>query len=232
MLGEVDMSERSCATEIFCLKIDGRESLVSLRGSLSEFCGRIEAHPGESVGLIEINEGQTTIPWPGDITVQDANHWERAIRRLEQCRAIVVTTVRGECGGATLDFLLASDFRIAAPSFCLRLPVNKGQFWPGMGLYRIVQQIGVIRARQIVLWQPSLTAEGCYSAGLVDELNENLQGAAHNVISRIDGKKGAELAIRKRLILEAESSPYDEALGTHLAACDRELRRIREADLA
>ncbi|MEK8174877.1 hypothetical protein NKH77_54940 [Streptomyces sp. M19] len=36
-----------------------------------------------------------------------------------------------------------------------------------------------------------------------------------------------ELAVRRQLLLEAASVEYDEALGVHLAACDRELRRLR-----
>jgi isomerase DpgB len=38
-----------------------------------------------------------------------------------------------------------------------------------------------------------------------------------------------ETALRRQLLIEAGSAGYDEALGIHLAACDRELRRLRQA---
>jgi isomerase DpgB len=36
---------------------------------------------------------------------------------------------------------------------------------------------------------------------------------------------GAELAIRRQLVLEAATTTFEDALGMHLAACDRALRR-------
>jgi len=226
MLDNYSQVEPSNAAEIFTLKIEGAESLTTLCSLVGDLCGRIDAHAGPSIAVVELQGGHATIPWPGNITVQDANRWERAIRRLEHCCAIVITTARGECGGAALDFLVASDFRLASPSFHLCLPVNKGQFWPGMNTYRLVQQIGIVRARQIVLSEHSMTAERCLSLGLIDELTDDIKAIVDGVVSRIERQDGAEMAIRRRLLLEATSAPYDEALGTHLAACDRELRRL------
>lgn len=223
--------EMSRAPAVFNLRINGNESLTAVCTSIGNLCASIEDYGQDSVAVVQIEDFQAAASWPGDITVQDANRWERAIRRLEHCSAIVITTTRGECSGATLDFLLVSDYRIAAPDLNLHFPINIGQFWPSMGIHRLVQQVGLVRARQIVLWQPSMAAEPCLLAGLVDELDEDLRAATVRMISRINGKKGSELAIRRRLLLEALSSPYEEALGTHLAACDRELRRMREADL-
>jgi isomerase DpgB len=36
---------------------------------------------------------------------------------------------------------------------------------------------------------------------------------------------GADLAIRRQLVLEAANTAFEDALGVHLAACDRALRR-------
>ena len=35
---------------------------------------------------------------------------------------------------------------------------------------------------------------------------------------------GRELAIRRRLLLDATTTSYEDALGAHLAACDRAVR--------
>ncbi|MFD0493628.1 hypothetical protein [Streptomyces rhizosphaericus] len=40
---------------------------------------------------------------------------------------------------------------------------------------------------------------------------------------------GREAGIRRRLLTEAASAEYQDALGAHLAACDRELRRLRNS---
>jgi isomerase DpgB len=36
---------------------------------------------------------------------------------------------------------------------------------------------------------------------------------------------GAELAIRRQLLLDAPTVSFDDALGVHLAACDRAIRQ-------
>ena len=41
--------------------------------------------------------------------------------------------------------------------------------------------------------------------------------------------EGAELAIRRQLMLEAPTATFEDALGVHLAACDRSLRRLAVA---
>jgi len=37
---------------------------------------------------------------------------------------------------------------------------------------------------------------------------------------------GKEVAIRRQLLLDAAQHSFEEALGAHLAACDRALRRV------
>jgi len=218
--------EKVYPPELFALSVGRNQSLTSACSSLNEFSAIIESHEGQSVALVQLEDGAPT-PWPGDISVQDANRWERAIRRLEHSAAIVITTASGRCGGTALDFLLVSDYRIAGPDFNLELPINSGQFWPGMAIHRLVQQVGLARARQIVLWGQSMDVHLCLSTGLIDEVSEDFASATARLTSLVTGRKGSELAIRRRLLLEATSAPYEEALGPHLAACDRELRRLR-----
>jgi isomerase DpgB len=43
-----------------------------------------------------------------------------------------------------------------------------------------------------------------------------------------DGSAMSELAVRRRLLLEAPSATFEDALGAHLAACDRLMRRHRQ----
>ncbi|GAA2591377.1 enoyl-CoA hydratase-related protein [Streptomyces axinellae] len=57
-------------------------------------------------------------------------------------------------------------------------------------------------------------------------------GAVRRAVSRFAAVRGAELAVRRRLLLDGPSSDIDDALGAHLAACDRELRLREDADPA
>ena len=60
--------------------------------------------------------------------------------------------------------------------------------------------------------------------GLLDATESDLDTALGQFVGDLSRHPRAELAIRRRLLLEAPSTSYEEALGTHLAACDRTLR--------
>ncbi|MER5527213.1 enoyl-CoA-hydratase DpgB [Streptomyces sp. NPDC002677] len=170
--------------------------------------------------------------WPGAVSVSDVNRWERAVRRLERLSAMTIVVAQGACGGPALDLLLAADFRIAAPDLQLMLPVNDGHVWPGMALHRLVQQLGLSRARQIVLWGDDIPVRRAVELGLVDQVAEDLPEAVHTARLLMGRISDEELAVRRRLLLEATATEYDDALGAHLAACDRELRRLAAGDTA
>jgi isomerase DpgB len=212
---------------VFNLDLTGETKLPNLTVKVDAFCADVEQH-GREAALVVVHPDHdfAETPWPGAVDIQDASRWERAIRRLERLSAIIITAARGCCGGAATDVFLISDFRVVTRDFSLRLPINHGQFWPGMSLYRLVHQVGIARARQIVLWGRTLDATQCLQAGLVDEVVHELDSALADLLPRIGRQPAGEVGIRRRLLLEAISSPYEDALGAHLAAADRELRRI------
>jgi isomerase DpgB len=61
---------------------------------------------------------------------------------------------------------------------------------------------------------------------LVDEIVADPEEAARAAIIMLGRIAGTDLAIRRQLLAEALSVSYEDALGAHLAACDRELRRL------
>ncbi|WSQ12848.1 enoyl-CoA hydratase/isomerase family protein [Streptomyces sp. NBC_01231] len=164
--------------------------------------------------------------WPDGVTVQEVKRWERAVRRLEQLENTTVAVAEGTCGGAALDLLLAVDYRIGRPGLRLLLPVNDGHFWPGMSLYRLVRHIGPARARRIVLWDSVIELSDAAALGIVDQVAEDLAEAVRTATARRGRLSDRETPIRRRLLEEAVSAAYEDALGVHLAACDRELRRL------
>ncbi|MDT0345440.1 enoyl-CoA-hydratase DpgB [Streptomyces litchfieldiae] len=220
-----DVGERAGGAE-FQLVVGHVRTVGELTAELNAVCDRAEDRRPPGVVLM-LGGSPGDWPWPGAARIQEVNRWERAVRRLERLSAVIIAVARGTCGGPALDLLLAGDYRIAEPGLRMLLPVNDGHFWPGMGVHRLVNQVGVARARQLVLWGHELSAPQAIELGLVDEVTEQLDdaiGAAALLLGRLSGP---DLAIRRQLLLEAPSVDHDEALGPHLAACDRELLRLR-----
>lgn len=208
--------------------VDARAPLAELTAAVNDVCAEVENRLERSVVVLRLTgtptEGRA---WPGTVSIQEVNRWERAVRRLEKLPAANVAVASGVCGGPALDLLLAADYRIGAPGLELMLPVNDGHFWPGMSVYRLVQHLGVARARQIVIWGVDLPLAKAIELGLIDKVGEDLDDAVHTATVLMGRVSDRELAVRRQLLLEAPSAAYDDALGLHLAACDRELRRLR-----
>ncbi len=215
----------------FYLEVDDRRSLRELTGLLQSVCAQAEERRSPSVIVLRLG---TTPPversWPGDVGVQDVNRWERAVRRLEGLGAVTIAVAGDTCGGPALDVLLAADYRIATVNLQLLLPVNDGHFWPGMAVHRLVHQVGVARARQIVLWGDELSARRALDAGLVDEITADAAEAIQAAVVLLGRAAGDELRVRRQLLLEAAATSFEDALGPHLAACDRQLRWARPRD--
>ncbi|MEV0730588.1 enoyl-CoA-hydratase DpgB [Polymorphospora sp. NPDC050346] len=201
--------------------------LAELTAAVNAICDEVEQRVERTVVVLRLEcTSAESRMWPGEVGIRDVNRWERAVRRLERLPAANVAVASGLSGGPALDLLLAADFRIGAPDLVLVLPVNDGHFWPGMSVYRLVQNLGVARARQIVIWGMDLSVTKASELGLIDQISEDLDDAAHTAVVLMGRVSDQELAVRRQLLLEASTAEYDEALGVHLAACDRELRRL------
>jgi isomerase DpgB len=61
--------------------------------------------------------------------------------------------------------------------------------------------------------------------GVIDEVTGNATPAIEKAMEVAATARGTELAIRRQLMAEALTTSYEDALGLHLAACDRALRR-------
>ena len=188
---------------------------------VNALCARAEA-TGAPV-LLRLGGGKHPAA-PYDVAVQAVNRWERALRRLERLPAMTVAAVDGRCAGPALDVLLTVDYRVASATTTLRIPSVGAGPWPGMALYRLANQVGTGRARRMALFGADVTAARAEDWGLLDEVVDDPLARAAEVVTR--SRDGKELAIRRRLLLEAASTSFEDALGAHLAACDRALRRV------
>jgi isomerase DpgB len=210
----------------------GATSIAELTVSVNGLCRRIEDRSDPVITVLRLGGVCADQGWPGEVGVQDVNRWEKAVRRLERLAGASVAVAEHDCGGPALDLLLAADYRIATADLRLLFPINDGHFWPGMSVYRLAHQVGLARARQLVLWGHEMSAPQATSLGLVDEIAADVDEAVRAAVVFLGRIADAELAIRRRLLLEAPATSFEEALGAHLAACDRELRRIYPRDQA
>jgi isomerase DpgB len=213
--------------------LGGAQTLAELTGTVNAICDQVESRKGKSVVVLQLG---ATLPqgreWPGNVDITAVNRWERAVHRLEHLPAASIAVAQGTCGGPALDLLLATDFRIGAPDLRLMLPVNDGHFWPGMSIFRLVRQVGLARARQIVLWGTDIPLALASELGLIDRVSDDIPDAVRTAKVLIGRISDRELTVRRQLLLEAGSVEYGDALGIHLAACDRELRRLRAVGAA
>jgi isomerase DpgB len=221
------MPELSRLTDVY-LRIDAGAALSdALIDAVNEACDRVE-DTSKNVALLVWLDGSgdepAAEPYPHHLGVHTVNRWERALRRLERVPALTLAVVHGACRGPALDVLLTTDYRITTPDSLLRAPVVAGGAWPGMALYRMVSQLGTARARRLGLLGLDLPAKEALGWGLVDQLAEDTAQAARTVLTTLAGHRGTELAIRRQLLSEARSTSFEDATGTHLAACDRAIR--------
>jgi len=198
---------------------------------VEQACNEVDDLPRSVVLLRLTDEPVDEGAEAAELTVHLVNQWERALRRLERIDAVTIAVASGWCGGPALEALLSTDYRIASADVRLRLPSAAGEPWPGMAVHRLANQVGVARARPLVLFGTELSAAQALQLGLVDEIATDVTAAAEARRAAVRSLTGSEVAIRRRLLMEAPAISFEDALGTHLAACDRTLRRMKAGAL-
>jgi isomerase DpgB len=206
-------------------RIDGGHPLSAESvARLGALCNRAEDGDGNGVVILQAS-GVPGAGWSRDLAVDLVSKWERGLRRLERLPALIIAVADEDCGGLALDALLAADYRVMAAGARLVLPVVAGATWPGMALYRLARLAsGAALARRAVLLGAPIGAAEARAAGVIDDVAPDAALALEEAIEMASAARGAELAIRRQLMLEAMTSTFEDALGPHLAACDRVLR--------
>lgn len=224
--GRVRAADALAGTANLVIQIDGSRPLsVESVATIATVCDSTEDYGGRGIVIVKVS-GAPDRSWSRELNVALVSRWERGLRRLEQLPATTVAVATGDCGGLALDALLATDYRIAATSLRLLVPVEAGATWPGMALYRLCQQAGAAAIRKAVLFGAPIDAAHALAMRLVDELAEDAMSALAAVADMTSPFSGAELSIRRQLMQDAATVSFEDALGRHLAACDRELRRV------
>lgn len=207
------------------LRLDGARPLTAASvAEMDDFCDRAEDHREPGPVTIHVT-GVPPRDWSKELTVGLVSKWERVVRRFERLGRITVVVASGDCAGTALDLLLAADIRIVAPGTRLLLSWAGGATWPGMTVHRLTRQSGASGIRRAVLLGTPIEADRALALNLVDEVSGDPAATLAGLAEAAAAVDGAEVAIRRQLIFEAGSTTFEDALGAHLAAADRALRR-------
>jgi isomerase DpgB len=225
-MGAVPAAGGLGGTRDLAVRIDGGRPLSAESiAAIGAVCDSAEDRSNRGTVVVQVS-GAPVGSFAGDLSVALVSKWERALRRLERLPAATIGVATGGCGGIALDALLATDYRIAATSVRLLVPVEAGATWPGMALYRLAHQAGAAAIRRAVLFGAPIDADDALALGVVDELTDDPARALAAAAELTNAFSGAELAIRRQLMLDAATVSFEDALGRHLAACDRARRRV------
>ena len=209
------------------LRVDGsRPPSPDSIAELAAVCDAAEDGETHPFVIVKVS-GVPEPDWADDLSVALVSKWERGLRRLERLPAVTIAVADDSCGGPALDALLVADYRIMPAWAKLIVPVVAGATWPGMALYRLARQAaGAAPARRAVLFGTPIGAGTAQAIGVIDEVAGNAALAIGKAMEVAAAARGTELAIRRQLTAEALTTSYEDALGVHLAACDRALRRL------
>ena len=209
------------------LHVDGsRELSVDLARSVTALCDTVEAE-GHRNAVLYLSGAPTEKAVGAVADVTAVSKWEQAVRRFERLPVPTLAMAEGECGGAALDLLLAADVRIGSSDLRLLPSIYERATWPGTSSFRLVQQLGLARARGAVLFGAPITAPEALALGLLDRVSPELQRTLEESLELLSRFSGPELAVRRQLAFDAQWMSFEDALGPHLAACDRALRQGR-----
>ncbi|GAA2591880.1 enoyl-CoA-hydratase DpgB [Streptomyces axinellae] len=207
------------------LRLDGTRPLSAASvEEMADLCDRAEDHRESGPVTIHVT-GVPPAGWWTELTVGMVSKWERVVRRFERLGRLTVAVASGDCAGTALDVLLAADVRIVTPGTRLLLSWAGGATWPGMTVYRLTHQAGAAGIRRAVLLGAPIEADRALALNLIDEVTEDPATTLAGLAEAAGAMDGAEMAIRRQLIFEAGSTTFEDALGAHLAAADRALRR-------
>ncbi|MEU5052615.1 enoyl-CoA-hydratase DpgB [Streptomyces sp. NPDC021096] len=212
--------------EDFTIRVDGARPLtVATVAELTALADRVEDSGAPQVAVLHVT-GAPEDSWTREVSLPLVNKWERALRRLERLDAATVAVATGDCGGVAFEALLATDYRIAGADARLTVPSDVNGVWPGMALYRLANQIGIGPTRRTVLFGLPLPASEALGLHLVDEVADDTEAALARTVALLGSRTGQGLGVRRQLMLDATTTRFEDALGSHLAACDRVLRRV------
>jgi len=139
----------------------------------------------------------------------------RVFRRIELCDKPTIAAVNGYALGGGTELILATDVRILADSARLGLPeITLGLFPGAGGTQRIIRQIPLCRAKEIMFTGDQISADEAVAIGLANKVvpKAEVMTAARETAAKVASKSPLVLKLLKRSLNSGGDMPLSAAL--------------------
>jgi len=145
-----------------------------------------------------------------------AEQIHRVFRRVEVCDKPTIAAVNGWALGGGTELLLCTDIRFVADSAKLGVPeITLGLFPGAGGSQRMIRQLPLCKAKELMFMGDQLTAAEALQIGLVNKVvaKEELLSFSLAYAERLALKSPLVLKILKRALRDGGDMPLSAALG-------------------
>jgi enoyl-CoA hydratase len=136
-------------------------------------------------------------------------------RRIERSDKVTIAAVNGWALGGGTELVLSTDIRLVADTAKLGLPeINLGLFPGAGGTQRIIRQVPLCRAKELMFTGDQIDAATAVSIGLCNRVvaKDKLLEEALALASRIGTKSPLILKLLKRTLRDGGEMPLSAAL--------------------
>lgn len=187
--------------------------------------GELEANPAVRA-IVLTGAGDRAFVAGGDIADLDSRrglaHYlefaeliHRVFARIERCDKPTIGAVNGWALGGGTELVLSLDLRIAADSAKFGLPeINLGLFPGAGGTQRILRQLPLCRAKELMFLGEHISAQEAAAIGLVNRVvpKGEVLAAALELAAKAAAKSPLVLKLLKRTLREGAEMPLPQAL--------------------
>ena len=211
------------------ITINRPETLNALDGPTLELLEQkfkqAEAHDDVRV-IILTGAGERAFVAGGDIadlnSRQGLQHYQefaelihRVFRHIELCDKPTIAAVNGWALGGGTEIILATDMRIVADNARLGVPeITLGLFPGAGGTQRMIRQLPLCRAKELMFTGDQITAQEALSYGLINSVcpRDELTARVQELADKICAKSPLVLKLLKRSLAHGVDMPLSSAL--------------------
>jgi isomerase DpgB len=228
------MKTRKFSNNVTQMKLRIQLDLITISECIQQvqtFCDEVESSSEDiimSFELYTMNEGW--LPSQIKEMSQMYSKWEKCVARLEKIKNMKIVSCPNNVSQMALEFLMVADYRIVGVKSNLKLVTEQLGIVPTTALYRATKLLGTQLAKRIFLFGQAVDATEGVKLGIYDECTQDTEVAEGKLIDSMSEDVMNLFSVRRRLIEDSHNLTIHEALGAHLAACDRLFANNTEAN--